>query len=96
MEESKVVSAFSIRNYKFLGFVLGKGKNGVYIRVRTKSLKEAKANLKELTSRNQGRNVRKVMKDVNWYVYQYPNGWLFFFQFLCVRSAGRCTEKRLT
>lgn len=73
MEESKVVSAFSIRNYKFLGFVLGKGKNGVYIRVRTKSLKEAKANLKELTSRNQGRNVRKVMKDVNWYVYQYGN-----------------------
>ena len=56
-----MVSVFAIRNFKFLGFALGKGKNGIYIRAHTKSLKKAKAKLKELTSRSQGRNVRVVM-----------------------------------
>ena len=69
----KVVSVYSIRNFKFLGFALGKGKNGVYIRAHAKSLKKAKAKLKELTSRSQGsRNVRKVMENVKVYI----RGWL--------------------
>ena len=67
VEKSKVVSVYSIRNFKFLGFALGKGKNGVYIRAHAKSLRKAKAKLKELTSRSQGRNVRKVMQNVKIY-----------------------------
>ena len=74
-EKSKVVSVFSIRNFKFLGFALGKGRNGIYIRVHAKSLKKAKAKLKELTSRSQGRNVRVVMKNVEIYI----RGWLGYF-----------------
>ncbi len=74
-EKSKVVSVYSIRNFKFLGFALGKGKNGVYIRAHAKSLKKAKAKLKELTSRSQGRNVRKVMENVKVYI----RGWLGYF-----------------
>ena len=31
-EKSRVVSVYAIRNFKFLGFALGKGKNGVFIR----------------------------------------------------------------
>ena len=69
--KSKVVSVFAIRNFKFLGFALGKGKNGIYIRAHTKSLKKAKAKLKELTSRSQGRNVRVVMQKVKVYI----RGW---------------------
>ena len=68
VEKSKVVSVFAIRNFKFLGFALGKGKNGAYIRAHTKSLKKAKAKLKELTSRSQGRNVRAVMQKVKVYI----------------------------
>ena len=75
VEKSKVVSVYSIRNFKFLGFALGKGKNGVYIRAHAKSLKKAKARLKELTSRRQGRNVRKVMENVKVYI----RGWLGYF-----------------
>ena len=75
VEKSKVVSVYSIRNFKFLGFALGKGKNGVYIRAHAKSLKKAKAKLKELTSRSQGRNVRKVMGNVKAYI----RGWLGYF-----------------
>lgn len=74
-EKSKVVSVYSIRNFKFLGFALGKGKNGVYIRAHAKSLKKAKAKLKELTSRSQGRNVRVVMEKVKIYI----RGWLGYF-----------------
>ena len=75
VEKSKVVSVFAIRNFKFLGFALGKGKNGIYIRAHTKSLKKAKAKLKELISRSQGRNVRKVMERVKVYI----RGWLGYF-----------------
>ena len=64
VDKSKVVSVYSIRNFKFLGFALGRGKNGVYIRAHAKSLKKAKTKLKELTSRSQGRNVRQVMENV--------------------------------
>lgn len=70
--KSKVVSVFAIRNFKFLGFALGKGKNGIYIRAHAKPLKKAKAKQKELTSRRQGRNVRAVMQKVKLYI----RGWL--------------------
>ena len=70
--KSKVVSVFAIRNFKFLGFALGKGKNGIYIRALAKPLKKAKAKQKELTSRRQGRNVRAVMQKVKLYI----RGWL--------------------
>ncbi len=75
VEKSKVVSVYSIRNFKFLGFALGKGKNGVFIRTHAKSLKKAKAKLKKLTSRSQGRNVRVVMQNVKIYI----RGWLGYF-----------------
>ena len=74
-EKSKVVSVYAIRNFKFLGFALGKGKNGMYIRAHAKSLKKAKQKLKELTSRSQGRNVRIVMRNVKVYI----RGWLGYF-----------------
>ena len=74
-EKSKVVSVYAIRNFKFLGFALGKGKNGMYIRAHAKSLKKVKQKLKELTSRSQGRNVRVVMRNVKVYI----RGWLGYF-----------------
>ena len=75
MEKSKVVSVFSVRNFKYLGFALGKGRNGVFIRAHAKSLKKAKAKLRQLTSRSQGRNVRVVMKNVKVFI----RGWLGYF-----------------
>ena len=85
VEKSKVVSVYSIRNFKFLGFALGKGKNGVYIRAHDKSKKKAKAKLKELTSRSQGRNVRKVMQNVKIYI----RGWLGYFGIASMKTAMR-------
>ena len=60
MEKSRVVSVYSKRIFKFLGFTPGKGKDVVFIRTHKKSLKKAKQKLKELTSPSQGRNARVV------------------------------------
>lgn len=81
-EKSKVVSVAAIRNFKFLGFALGRGKNGWFIRAHAKSLKKAKQKLKELTSRSQGRNVRIVMKNVKVYI----RGWLGYFGIANMKS----------
>jgi RNA-directed DNA polymerase len=81
-EKSKVVSVVAIRNFKFLGFALGRGKNGYFIRAHAKSLKKAKAKLRELTSRSQGRNVRTVMQNVKVYI----RGWLGYFGIASMKS----------
>ena len=81
-EKSKVVSVLAIRNFKFLGFALGRGKNGYFIRAHAKSLKKAKQKLKELTSRSQGRNVRTVMENVKVYI----RGWLGYFGIASMKS----------
>ena len=74
-EKSRAVSVYSIRNFKFLGFALGRNKNGTYIRVHAKSMKKAKRKLKELTSRSQGRSVKTVMYNVKVFI----QGWLGYY-----------------
>ena len=91
MEKSKVVSVFAAQNFKFLGFALGKGKNGVYIRAHAKSLKKAKAKLKELTYRSQGRNVRKVMENVKVFI----RGWLGYFGIASMKTTMQRWDKWL-
>ena len=74
-EKSKVTSIFSTRNFKFLGFCLGKNGKGVFIRAHYKSLAKAKEMLKLLTKRNRGQNVRAVMREVKVFI----RGWLGYF-----------------
>ena len=81
-EKSKVVSVFAVRNFKFLGFALGKGRNGIFIRVHAKSLEKAKQKLRELTSRSQGRNVRAVMENVKIFI----RGWLGYFGIASIKT----------
>ena len=90
-EKSKVVSVYAKRNFKFLGFALGKGKDGVFIRTHAKSLKKAKQKLKELTSRSQGRNVRGVMAKVKVYI----RGWLGYFRIADMRNTMKEWDKWL-
>lgn len=84
-EKSKVVSVYSIRNFKYLGFALGRGKEGTYIRAHAKTLKKAKTKLRELTSRSQGRNVRVVMEKVKVYI----RGWLGYFGIASMKNTMR-------
>lgn len=75
-EKSKVTSVYAQKNFKFLGFCLGKNGSGVYIRAYRKSLKKAKEKLKLLTKRNRGRNVRRVMQEVKVFI----RGWNGYFR----------------
>ena len=50
-EKSRTVSVFAIRNFKFLGFALGRNGKGIYVRVHPKSWKKFKSKLKGLSSR---------------------------------------------
>ena len=91
LEKSRVVSVYSVRNFKFLGFALGKGRNGIFIRVHAKSLKKAKQKLKELTSRSQGRNVRVVMHKVK----VYARGWLGYFRIASIKNTLKSWDEWL-
>lgn len=73
-EKSQAISIYS-RKFKFLGFAMGKNGKGNYIRAHAKSLAKAKRKLKQLTKRNQGRNVRQIMKNVK----TFMQGWLGYF-----------------
>ena len=74
-EKSKVTGIFAQKEFKFLGFCLGKNGSGVYIRAHRKSLAKAKERLKFLTKRNRGRNVRRVMQEVKVFI----RGWIGYF-----------------
>ena len=91
MEKSRVVSVYSKRNFKFLGFALGKGRDGVFICAHAKSLKKAKQKLKELTSRSQGRNVRVVMYKVKVFI----RGWLGYFYIASMRNTMKSWDEWL-
>ena len=58
-DKSKVVSVFAIRHFKFLGFTLGKGKNGIFVRVHALAWKKMKSRLKTLSSRKGAQRDRK-------------------------------------
>lgn len=75
LKKSKVVSVQARKHFKFLGFCLGKNGKGIYIRAHRESLAKAKRKLKELTRRNQGKNVRKVMENVKSFI----RGWLGYY-----------------
>lgn len=74
-QKSKTVSVLAIKQFKFLGFCLGKNGKGIYIRAHRESLGKAKRKLKELTRRNQGKNVRVVMENVKSFI----RGWLGYY-----------------
>ena len=81
-EKSRVVSVYSASEFKYLGFAIGKDQSGAYVRVHPKALKKAKDKLRELTKRNQGRNVRDVMAKVRLYI----TGWLGYYGIARMKS----------
>lgn len=74
-EKSRTVSVFAIRNFKYLGFCLGKNGRGIYIRVHAKSWKKAKDKLRKLTSRSKCGSIVGAMKRIE----VYMRGWLNYY-----------------
>lgn len=74
-EKSRTVSVYAIQNFKFLGFALGKNKNGVFIRVHAKPWKKFKDKLRELSSRKRVQNLKESFEKIK----LYARGWLNYY-----------------
>jgi RNA-directed DNA polymerase len=74
-DKSRVVSVYAIRNFKFLGFVLGRNGNGIYVRVHPKSWKKFKSKLKELSCRRSVQSIRPALEKIK----VYARGWLNYY-----------------
>ena len=74
-EKSRVTSVFEVRNFKFLGFVLGRNGRGIYICVHPKSRRKAKAKLKDLASRRRVKNIQASLMRIE----VYMRGWLNYY-----------------
>ena len=74
-DKSRSVSVFAIRNFKFLGFALGRNGKGIYVRVHSRSWKKFKARLKELSSRRSVQSIRPSLRKIR----EYARGWLNYY-----------------
>lgn len=74
-EKSRTVSIFAIRNFKYLGFCLGKNGKGIYIRVHAKSWKKVKDKLRMLTSRSKCGSIVRTMEKLK----VFMRGWLKYY-----------------
>ena len=74
-EKSRTVSVFAIRNFKFLGFALGRNGSGVFVRVHPKSLKKFKSKLKDLSSRKSVQSIKPSLEKIK----VYARGWLNYY-----------------
>ncbi len=74
-EKSRVVSVYAIRNFKFLGFTLGKNGKGIYVRVHGKSWRKMKSKLKELSSRRSVQHIRSSLERIKIFM----RGWLNYY-----------------
>ena len=75
-EKSRVVSVYSIRNFKFLGFALGRNAKGVFIRVHPRSWKKMKSRLKDLSSRRSVQSLKPALERIK----VYMRGWLNYYK----------------
>lgn len=74
-EKSRTVSVFAIRNFKFLGFALGRNGSGIYVRVHPKSWKKFKSELKTLSSRKKCQSIKPSLEEIK----VYARGWLNYY-----------------
>ena len=74
-ETSRPVSVFAVRNFKFLGFALGRNGSGIYVRVHPKSWKKFKSKLRELSSRRSVQSIKPSLEKIK----VYARGWLNYY-----------------
>ena len=74
-KKSRTVSVFAIRNFKYLGFALGRNGTGIYVRVHPKSWRKFKSRLKELSSRKRCQSIKPSLEKIK----VYARGWLNYY-----------------
>ena len=84
-DKSHIARVNATKNFKFLGFAYGKGKDGLFIRAHPKALLKAKNRMRAITKRNRGVNVRKVMQEIK----VYMTGWLNYYGIASLKTKMR-------
>ena len=82
-EKSRVVSVFAIRNFKFLGFALGRNGGGIYVRVHPKSMKKFKDRLRDHSSRRRCQSIRPSLEKIKVYV----RGWMNYYGIASMKNS---------
>ena len=81
-KKSRTVSVFEIRNFKFLGFALGRNRSGIYVRVHTKLWEKFKLKLKELSSRKCCQSIKPSLERIK----VYARGWLNYYRIASMKN----------
>ena len=81
-EKSRTVSVFAIRNFKFLGFAMGRNGSEIFIRVHPKSWKKMKQRLKDLSSRRRVQSIIPSLKKIE----VYMRGWLNYYSVASMKN----------
>ena len=81
-EKSRVVSVFAKRNFKFLGFAMGRNGNGIFIRVHPKSWRKMEKTLKILSSRRKVQSLKPALEKIK----VYMRGWLNYYKIASMRG----------
>ena len=84
-EKSCVTSVYSTNKFHFLGFSMGKGKDGVYIRVTNQSLLKAKTKLKEIVLNGNYKTFSDLIKETDSYIH----GWISYYRIAEMRDILR-------
>ena len=66
-EKSRIVSVFAIKNFKFLGFALGRNGNSIYVRVHPKLWKKFKSRLKGISSHKSVQSIKPSLEKIKVY-----------------------------
>ena len=74
-DKSRTVYLFSNRDFKYLGFAMGRRKGKVYVRVHAKSWKKFRMKLKELSSRKNVQCIKPSLVRLK----QYITGWMNYY-----------------
>lgn len=74
-EKSKAISIYKTPDFKFLGFSVTKKEKEVKLLPHPKSLAKLKRKLKGLTSRNQGKGAREIIRKTT----EYNRGWVGYY-----------------
>lgn len=81
-EKSRVVSIFARTKLKFLGFAIGKNKDGIYIRVHEKALKKFKAKIKYLSAKKRVQSLKPALEKIK----VTDRGWMNYYKIASMKS----------
>ena len=81
-EKSRVVSIFAVKKLKFLGFAIGKNKDGIYIRAHKKAMKKFKAKIRYLSAKKRVQGLKPSLEEIK----ITARGWMNYYKIASMKN----------